>query len=187
MALLTLFMILSYTVFKARLEQTPTRAPHNSLQWKGDISFGDNRDYRSSDKTHIQISSSSYSDFWLICRWRGIIHISGPLPGNWLDAHIADLTPDLKVLLSWESTVLSSFLHVSLGLPWRQAPTTYSAHPQSGPGASPRSSRQPPHTQSPQPPQQTTLLPTHACQTANGTRPKPVRDPGLHHWPRPPA
>ena len=50
----------------------------------------------------------------------------GPFPGNWLDAHIADLTPDLLVLLSWGSTVVSfhsrqsfsvSFFNVSLGLP----------------------------------------------------------------------
>ena len=27
-------------------------------------------------------------------------HQWGPLPGNWLAAHIADLTPDLQVLLS---------------------------------------------------------------------------------------
>ena len=31
----------------------------------------------------------------------------GPLPGNWLAARIADLTPDLQVLLSWGSTVAS--------------------------------------------------------------------------------
>ena len=46
----------------------------------------------------------------------------GPLPGNWLAAHIADLTPDLQVLLSWESHVMSfhswqffsaSFFHVT--------------------------------------------------------------------------
>ena len=50
----------------------------------------------------------------------------GPLPGNWLAARIADLTPDLQALLSWGSTVMSihswqsfsvSFFHVSLGLP----------------------------------------------------------------------
>ena len=56
------------------------------------------------------------------CRCRGIIHISGPLRGNWLAASIADLIPDLQVLLSWGSTVVSfhsqqsfsvSFFHVS--------------------------------------------------------------------------
>ena len=50
----------------------------------------------------------------------------GPFPGNWLAARIADLTPDLQVLLSWGSTVVSfhsrqsfsvSFFHVCLGLP----------------------------------------------------------------------
>ena len=49
----------------------------------------------------------------------------GPLPGNLPAAHIADLAPDLQVLLSWGSTVLSfhsrqsffvSFFHVNLGL-----------------------------------------------------------------------
>ena len=50
----------------------------------------------------------------------------GPFPGNWLAARIPDLTPDLQVLLSWGSTVVSfhsrqsfsvSFFHVCLGLP----------------------------------------------------------------------
>ena len=50
----------------------------------------------------------------------------GPLPGNWLAARIADLTPDLQLFLSWGSTVVSfhsqqsfsvSFFQVSLGLP----------------------------------------------------------------------
>ena len=49
-----------------------------------------------------------------------------PLPGNWLAARIADLTPDLQVLLSWGSTVASfywgqsfsiNFFHIILGLP----------------------------------------------------------------------
>ena len=53
----------------------------------------------------------------------------GPFPGNWLAARIADFTPDLQVLLSCGSTVVSfhswqsfsaSFFHVRLGLP---APT----------------------------------------------------------------
>ena len=52
-------------------------------------------------------------------------HQWGPLPGNCLAARIADLTPDLQVLLSWLSTGVSfhsqlsfsvSFFHVSLGL-----------------------------------------------------------------------
>ena len=48
---------------------------------------------------------------------RGIIHISRPLPGNWLGAHIVDLTPDLQVapfFLSQQSFSIS-FFHVSLG------------------------------------------------------------------------
>ena len=53
-------------------------------------------------------------------------HQLAPLPGNWLAARIAYLTPDLQVLLSWGPTVLSfhprqpfyvSFFHVSLSLP----------------------------------------------------------------------
>ena len=56
----------------------------------------------------------------------------GPLPNNWLAACIADLTPDLQVLLSWGSTVVSfhlqqsfsvSFFHVSLGLPVPRLPS----------------------------------------------------------------
>ena len=50
----------------------------------------------------------------------------GSLPGNWLAARIADLTPDLQMLFSLGSTVMSfnsrqsfsvKFFHVSLGLP----------------------------------------------------------------------
>ena len=61
----------------------------------------------------------------------------GPLPGNWLAARIADLTPDLHVLLSWGSTVVSfhsqqtfsvSFFHVSLGLPAPSLPSTCISH-----------------------------------------------------------
>ena len=49
-----------------------------------------------------------------------------PLPGNWLAARIADLSPDLQMLLSWGSAVVSfhsrqsfsiSFHHVILSLP----------------------------------------------------------------------
>ena len=56
----------------------------------------------------------------------------GPFPGNWLAARIADLTPDLQVLLSWGSTVVSfhsrqsfsvSFFHVCLGLPAPRLPS----------------------------------------------------------------
>ena len=57
---------------------------------------------------------------------RGNIHISGPLPGSWLAAGMADLTPDLQVCLSrgsiaeslhsLQSLSLSCF-HVILGLP----------------------------------------------------------------------
>ena len=56
----------------------------------------------------------------------------GPFPGNWLAARIADLTPDLQVLLSCGSTVVSfhsrqsfsvSFFHVCLGLPAPRLPS----------------------------------------------------------------
>ena len=61
----------------------------------------------------------------------------GPFPGNWLAACIADLTPDLQVLLSWGSTVVSfhspqsfsvSFFHVSLGLPAPGLPSICISH-----------------------------------------------------------
>ena len=38
--------------------------------------------------------------FLLTCRYWGHIHNSGPFPGNWLAACMADLTPDLQVCLS---------------------------------------------------------------------------------------
>ena len=34
-----------------------------------------------------------------------------PFPVNWLAARLADLTPDLQVLLSWGSTVVSFILN----------------------------------------------------------------------------
>ena len=61
----------------------------------------------------------------------------GPFPGNWLATGIADLTPDLQVLLSWGSTVVSfhsrqslsvSFFHVSLGLPAFRLPSICISH-----------------------------------------------------------
>ena len=61
----------------------------------------------------------------------------GPFPGNWLAALIADLTPDLLVLLSWGSTVVSfhsrqslsvSFFHVSLGLLGPRLPSICISH-----------------------------------------------------------
>ena len=60
-----------------------------------------------------------------------------PLPANWLAARIADLTPDLQLLLSWGSTVASfcsrqsfsnSFFHVSLGLPVPHLPSICISH-----------------------------------------------------------
>ena len=57
------------------------------------------------DKT-LSITSSSL-DFWLTCRYRGNIHSVGPLSGSWLAACMADLTPDLKVYLSWGSIAKS--------------------------------------------------------------------------------
>ena len=60
-----------------------------------------------------------------------------PLPGTWLVAHIADLTPDLQVLLSWGSSVLSfhsrqsfsvNFFHVSLGPPGPRLLSTCISH-----------------------------------------------------------
>ena len=56
----------------------------------------------------------------------------GPFPGNWLAARIADLTPDLQVLLSWGSTVVSfhsrQSLSVSLGLPAPCLPSICISH-----------------------------------------------------------
>ena len=58
----------------------------------------------------------------------------GPLPGNWLAACLADLTPDLQVCLSWRSKAESfhslrslsvSCFHVILGLPGPCFPSTY--------------------------------------------------------------
>ena len=78
-------------------------------------------------------SSSSSLDFWLTCRYRGNIHIRGPLPGSWLAAHMADLTPDLQVCLSWGSIAESfhslqslsvSCFHVIFGLPIPCFPST---------------------------------------------------------------
>ena len=71
-------------------------------------------------------SSSSSSEFLLTCRYRGHIHNSGPLQGNWLAARMADLTPDIQVSLSSGSIAESfhslrslsvSCFHVILGLP----------------------------------------------------------------------
>ena len=45
----------------------------------------------------------------------------GYLPGSWLAAHMADLTPDLQVSLSWRSTAKifhSLLLPCHLGSPW---------------------------------------------------------------------
>ena len=59
-------------------------------------------------------------------------HHPHPFPGNWLAARIADLTPDLQVLLSRGSTVVSfhsrqsfsvNFFHVCLGLPAPRLPS----------------------------------------------------------------
>ena len=83
-------------------------------------------------KSHSSSSSSS-SDFLLTCRYKGHIHNSGPLPGNWLAARMADLTPDLQVSLSWGSIAESfhslwflsvSYFQVILGLPGPRFPLT---------------------------------------------------------------
>ena len=63
----------------------------------------DSEDPRIVNKVKLKVflsSSSSSSDFLLACRYRDNIHISGPLPGNWLAARMADCTPDLQVSLS---------------------------------------------------------------------------------------
>ena len=61
-----------------------------------------------------------------MCRCRGIIHISAHLARSWLAVRIADLTPDLQVLLSLGLAVVSfnsqqyfsvRFFHVIVGLP----------------------------------------------------------------------
>ena len=61
-----------------------------------------------------------------MCRCRGIIHISAHLARSWLAVGIADLTPDLQVLLSLGLAVVSfnsqqhfsvRFFHVIVGLP----------------------------------------------------------------------
>ena len=54
--------------------------------------------------------ASSLSDFLLTCRYKGNIRFSGPLPGSWLAARMADLTPDLQVYLSWGSVAKGSTL-----------------------------------------------------------------------------
>ena len=70
----------------------------------------------------------SFSSYHIIIIFLINAQVQGhhPLPGNWLAAHLADLTPDLQVLLSCGSTVMSfharqsfsiSFIHVSLGIP----------------------------------------------------------------------
>ena len=48
-------------------------------------------------------SSSSSSDYWLMCRYRGTSSSVGPLTSSWLAACVADLIPDLQVCLSWGS------------------------------------------------------------------------------------
>ena len=68
-----------------------------------------------------------------MCRYRGHSHTSGPLPGSWLAARMANLTPDLQVCLSWGS-IAESFqslqpfsvtrFHVILGLPGPRFPST---------------------------------------------------------------
>ena len=62
------------------------------------------------------------SDCLSMCRYRGSIHISGPLPGSCLCAHMADLTPDhtrgliVESFHSWQFLSVSHF-QVILGLP----------------------------------------------------------------------
>ena len=83
---------------------------------------------------NLNIFIISYSDFWLACRYRGNIHISGFLPDSWLAPCMADLTPDLQECLSW-GLIAESFhsLHslsvscfrVILGLPGPRFPSTY--------------------------------------------------------------
>ena len=83
---------------------------------------------------HGLLSSSSFlPDFRLTCRYRGDnIHISGPLPGSWFAACMADLAPNLQVYLSWGSIAESfhslrslsvSCFHVVLGLPGLRFPS----------------------------------------------------------------
>ena len=46
----------------------------------------------------------------------------GPFPGNWLAARVADLTPDLQVLLSGGSTVVSFHSRQSLSVSFYTPP-----------------------------------------------------------------
>ena len=87
-----------------------------------------------SDKSNLRIISKYYAHLqtsyhnWIFDYGAGAGASSTsvcPLTHNWLVARIADLTPDLQVLLSWRPTVMSfyseqsfsiSFYHVSLDL-----------------------------------------------------------------------
>ena len=78
-------------------------------------------------------SSSSSMDFSLTCSTGATSTSVDPLPGRWLAACMADLTPDLKVCLSWGSLAKSfhslqflsiSCFYVTLGLPGPCFPST---------------------------------------------------------------
>ena len=86
----------------------------------------------------VNISSNHHHHHyhhWIFntCRYRGNIYISGPLPGSWLAARMADLAPDLQVCLSWGSIAESfhslhslsvSCVNVIFGLPGPRFPST---------------------------------------------------------------
>ena len=83
--------------------------------------------------TRVTLIISYHNRIFDLCAGAGASSTSvGPFPGNWLAARIADLTPDLQVLLSWGSTVVSfhsrqsfsvSFFHVCWGLPVPRLPS----------------------------------------------------------------
>ena len=81
----------------------------------------------------VYLLHSSSSDFWYSADTGAISTTVGPLPGNWLAARMADLTPDLQVSLSWGSIAESfhslrslsvSCFQVILGLPGPRFPLT---------------------------------------------------------------
>ena len=100
--------------------------------------------------SHVHVQNHGITD---------LSHLWAPLPGSWLAAHMADLTPDLQVYLSWGSIAKSfhslrslcffflfffslfvSCFHVILGLPGPRFPSAcmsqavFWLHPWSIPG-----------------------------------------------------
>ena len=74
-------------------------------------------------------SSSSSSWFLINMQVQGQHPYHGPLPGSWLAARMADLTPDLQVCLSWGSIVESFHALQSLSVSWTPYSTYYHIYP----------------------------------------------------------